>query len=86
MRVTVLNHSRDGIVVHKPGCADIAKQVRRREVNSDWPVDVPDGTEVATAVADNLNASFGWPYDGDPDEPAPWAARNIRVLPCVGRR
>lgn len=82
--VTVINHSRDGITVHRPGCSDIARATKLRHVNSDWPVTIPAGANIAEAVAASLNADFGWPYEGS-DEPAPWSASNIKVLPCTKR-
>lgn len=83
--VTVINHSSNGIVVHKVGCADIERERRKRMVNSDWPVEVSEGIDIAGAVADDLNASFGWPESYGPDEDAPWSPSNITVMPCVGK-
>ena len=80
--VTIVNHARHGMQVHRVGCADIARQKKLREVNSDWNVEVADGmTPLAAAVAD-LNDGFGWPYEGS-DEPAPWSEHDVRALPCL---
>jgi hypothetical protein len=83
MQVHILNHTRHDMVVHAVGCADIAKQKRKGEVNSDWILDVPDGKDVAEAVADDMSESFGW-TEGDEDE-KPWRAEHIRIMPCVGK-
>jgi hypothetical protein len=81
MTVTVVNHSKTGIEVHKVGCADIEKSRKKRLVNSDWPVTIPDGADVGIAVVADLNDGFGW--DATSDEPAPWSTNDIRVFPCV---
>jgi len=79
--VTVLNHMRDGITVHRVGCGDIARARKLRLLNSEFPVEVPAGMDVATAVVAELNDDFGWsPDDG---EPAPWSVSSVRILPCV---
>lgn len=82
MKVHVINHTRKGIVIHKFGCADVEKDIRRRyEINSDWPIDVPANVDAATAVVADLNDGFGWTPDDD--EPAPWSVGDVRVMPCV---
>lgn len=85
MKVIVVNHMRKGIIVHRPGCADLLKSLRRGETNSHWPIEVPEGTDVAEAAAADLNDSFGYPETYDENEAPPWAASDITVLPCVGR-
>lgn len=80
MKVQVVNHMTRDIEVHKVGCADIAREQKRRQVNSTWVQDVPEGKTIVQAVVDELNESFGWtPAD---EEPAPWAEHNVRLLPC----
>ncbi len=80
MKVQVVNHMRRDIEVHKVGCADIAREQKRRQVNSTWVTEIPEGKTIVEAVVAELNDDFGWsPDDG---EPAPWAVHNVRVLPC----
>lgn len=80
MKVQVVNHMTRDIEVHKVGCADIAREQKRRQINSTWVEDVPEGKTIVEAVVDALNESFGWsPDDG---EPAPWRAKHVRCLPC----
>jgi hypothetical protein len=81
MTVTVVNHMAKGVEVHACGCSDIARQKKMRRLNSDWTVEVPEGVSVIDAVVADLNESFGW--EAGSDEPAPWAAHDVRVLPCV---
>lgn len=85
MKVTVLNHTREGIVVHRVGCADITRAKKYGMVNSDWPIDISTSSDISTAVADDLNASFGYPETYGDDEAPPWSAADIRIMPCVKR-
>ena len=85
MKVHVLNHMVHDIVVHRVGCRDIERERSRRQLNSDWVVEVPDGDDIAEAVAADLSASFGWPENYDEGEEAPWRPDHIRVMPCVRR-
>lgn len=86
MKIQVVNHARRDIEVHAPGCADIEREKRKLLVNSDWPLEIPEGKTIEQAVADDLNESFGWPYSdgngGVTDEPAPWSETHVRVMPC----
>lgn len=80
MKVHVCNHTRKDIQVHRIGCADIQRDKKRRLLNSDWMLTVPDGKSVAAAVVDDLNGSFCWdPKSGDP---APWSEGDVRIMPC----
>ena len=83
MKVHVLNHQQHDIVVHRVGCADIERERRKGKLNSDWLLDIPEGKDIAAAVAADVNEGFGWPNPDDPDEPEPWPASMIRVMPCV---
>lgn len=91
MKVHVVNHMRHDIQVHRVGCADIEREKRRGRLNSDWKLEVPEGKAVAEAVADDLNEGFGWPetyrdpVTGEVDEPAPWDASHVKVMPCVAK-
>jgi hypothetical protein len=80
MKVHVLNHCRYDMVAHRVGCADVAKQIAKRETNSDWQVEVPTGKTIAEAVAEDISEGFGWTLDSD--EEMPWRPEHIRVMPC----
>ena len=73
------------IEVHRPGCADIKRSIRRHHGEPGWKVEVVAGQSVADAVAADLNASFGFVSEEQYGEPAPWNASHIRVLPCVAK-
>lgn len=72
----LVNHMTHGMMVHKVGCADIAREQKRRRLNGVTPVEVPDGEDIATAVARELCDDFG--------DPTAWKPSDIRVLPCCG--
>jgi hypothetical protein len=84
MRVYVINNYQGSgnVRVHREGCRDIAKEIPRSD--NHWKLDVPAGESVADAVADDLCESFGWSPDSE--EPKPWNASDITVLPCCERR
>ena len=71
------------IRVHRSGCADIQRDLRS------WKVQHDGGTQEfkrLQGIVDDLNSSYGWPYNGDyehPDEPAPWALRDLDLAPCA---
>ena len=79
--VHILNHNRNGIEVHKPDCAHIARAKKTGMWSNDWPVALPDGVAIAEGAVADLNASFGW-HPGDEDSP-PWATSDITVMPCT---
>lgn len=80
-RIELVNHSRHGMTVHKPGCADIARDEKKRLVNSRWVIEIADGADVADAAIKDLNDGFGW--SPDDDEPPPWSTDDVRILPCT---
>ena len=81
---TVVNHSRDGYRVHKVGCRDIEREIRRGEVNQTYNITVTDGDDLVRAVDIDLAASgIASDYGQTPEE---WADENsyeARVLPCT---
>ena len=82
-KVHILNHTRDGIVVHAPGCKDLLKTLKRAhiELNSEWTIEVPEGKTIEEAVVADLNESFGW--EPGSEDPQPWHDHDVRVLPCA---
>lgn len=82
MKVHVISRTTTGVIeVHRVGCADVAKTLRRNQDSSNWFEDVPEGHTAMEAVLSALNDSFGWtPQD---DEPPPWDEASIHVFPCV---
>ncbi len=82
--VHIINHMENGMRVHACGCKDVEKDLRR--ANSDWEMEIPDGVDVATAVAAAISADFNWPDAYDEGEEAPWRAEHIIALPCTRRK
>jgi hypothetical protein len=86
MKIQVVSHTREGFQVHKVGCADIAKEQKRRRVNSTFVIEVPIGKTPAEATADEIARDFGaMDEDGNVEE-YPWPPSSIKVMPCVCKK
>ena len=81
--VTVVNHMTHGIQIHKVGCADILREVKKRHVNNTFDIEIPDGAKIAETVAADINDGFGWTAESG--EPEPWPASMLHVMPCCKR-
>lgn len=80
MTVHFLLHSRNGLELHKPHCAEITRAKKTGDWNNDWVEELPSG-DLETEALKAMNASFGW-VEGE-GENAPWFPGTIRILPCT---
>jgi len=80
MKITLIHDtSAYEVLVHRPGCADVGKTVRRRALH---PTDVEDMEfETVRGIVEYVFSDFIFANDREP-----WAnyANCVKVLPCVG--
>jgi len=79
----VVDHSRDGFRVHKVGCRDIERGIRRGEVNAVWSLTVEDGVDLVRAVdIDIAESGIASDHGQTPEEWADDNSYGATVLPC----
>mgnify|MGYP003137063305 CR=1 FL=1 len=80
---TVVNHIQKDMCLHKVGCRDIERGIRRGEVNQTYNITVTDGDDLVRAVDIDLAASgIASDYGQTPEE---WADENsygATIFPC----
>ncbi len=79
---TVISHMREGYLVHKVGCRDIARAERQGYINQKWNVTVADGEDIARAVALDMECGQAEDNDMTPDEYVDMWGLDGRVFPC----